>query len=100
MLRLGTPYSILTDLVISLSFFYVIRLTYDSHAALCFSFLFTSCLVHSSPSSSLCSAWLSLPFLLFYSATAVQLPHALLRFHSMAVLDARFYLMLLGSRIF
>ena len=39
-----------------------------------------------------------LPF--FHSATAVRLPHASLRFHSMAVLDARFYLMLLESGIF
>ena len=38
--------------------------------------------------------------LLFHSATAMQLPHALLPFHSMAMLDARCYLMLLGSRIF
>ena len=36
----------------------------------------------------------------FHSATAVQLPHALLRFHFMAVLGARFYLMLLESGIF
>ena len=36
----------------------------------------------------------------FHSATAVRLPHALLPFHSMAVLDACFYLMLLGSGIF
>ena len=34
------------------------------------------------------------------SATAVRLPHALLRFHSMAVLDARFCLMPLESGIF
>ena len=39
-----------------------------------------------------------LPF--FHSATAVRLPHALLPFHSMAVLDARFYLMPLESGIF
>ena len=38
--------------------------------------------------------------LLFHSATTVQLPHALLRFHFMAVLDAHYYLMLLGSGIF
>ena len=36
-------------------------------------------------------------FLLFHSPTAVRLPYVLLRFHFMAVLDARFYLMLLGS---
>ena len=39
-------------------------------------------------------------FLLFHSATAMRLPHAILHFHFMAVLDARFYLMLLGSGIF
>ena len=38
--------------------------------------------------------------LFFHSATAVRLPHALLPFHFMAVLDAHFYLMLLGSGIF
>ena len=38
--------------------------------------------------------------LFFHSATAVQLPHALLRFHFMAMLDARFYLMLLESGTF
>ena len=36
----------------------------------------------------------------FHSTTAVRLPHALLLFHSMAVLDARFFLMLLESGIF
>ena len=36
----------------------------------------------------------------FHSATAVRLPHALLPFHFMAVLDTRFYLMLLGTGIF
>ena len=36
----------------------------------------------------------------FHSATTVQLPYVLLHFHSMAVLDARFYLMLLESGIF
>ena len=36
----------------------------------------------------------------FRFATGVWLPHASLRFHFMAVLDARFYLMLLGSGIF
>ena len=36
----------------------------------------------------------------FHSATAVRLPHALLLFHFMAVLDARSYLMLLESGIF
>ena len=38
--------------------------------------------------------------LFFHSATAVRLPHASLPFHFMAVLDARFYLMLLESGIF
>ena len=38
--------------------------------------------------------------LFFHSATAMRLPYALLRFHTMAVLNARFYLMLLESGIF
>ena len=38
-LRLSTPYSVLTDLVISL-FLYLIRLTYDSHAVPMFLFSF------------------------------------------------------------
>ena len=39
-LRLGTPYSVLTDLVVFPFFLYLIRLTYDSHAVpmLLFSF--------------------------------------------------------------
>ena len=37
--------------------------------------------------------------LLFHSATTVWLPHASLRFHFMAVPDARFHLMLLESGI-
>ena len=39
-------------------------------------------------------------FLLFHSATAVRLPHASLRFHFMAVLDARFNLMSPESGMF
>ena len=38
--------------------------------------------------------------LLFHSATAVRLPHDLLPFHFMAVLDTRFYLMPVESGIF
>ena len=40
------------------------------------------------------------PLLSFHSATAMRLTHVLLHFHFMAVLDARFYLMLLESGIF
>ena len=38
--------------------------------------------------------------LFFHSATAMRLPYVLLRFHFMAMLDARFHLMLLESGIF
>ena len=40
------------------------------------------------------------PSLRFHSATAMWLHHALLLFHSMAVLDTCFYLMLLDTGIF
>ena len=61
-LRLSTPNITLTDLVVS-SFF--------SYASL---FISPSCLMHSSPYSSPCSAWLWPSFLLFHSATAMWLP--------------------------
>ena len=100
MLRLGTPYSVLTGLSRFSLFLYLIRLTYDSHAVPMFLFSF-----HIMPHALLipfisvqCMAMPS--FLLFHSATAVRLPHALLPFHFMAVLDAHFYLMLLGSGTF
>ena len=88
------------DLVVSSLFFYLIRLTYDSHAVPMFLFSF-----HIMP-HALLTPFISVqckamsPFLLFHSATAVQLPHASLRFHFMAMLDARFYLMPLGSGVF
>ena len=101
MLQLGTPNSVLTDLVVFLFFLYLIRLTYNTHTV-SYASLFIShpCLMHSSLHSSPCSAWLCPSLLLFHSATAVRLPHALLPFHFMAVLDARFYLMLLDTEIF
>ena len=40
MLRLGTPNSVLTDLVVFLFFLYLIRLTYNSHAVPMFLFSF------------------------------------------------------------
>ena len=98
LLRLSTPNIISTDLVVSLSF-YLIRLTYDSHAvsmllfsfhnmphALLTSFISVQCISHA-------------PSLRFHSATAMRSPYVQLRFHFMAVLDARFYLMLLESGI-
>ena len=100
LLRLSTPNIIQTDLVVSFLFLYLIRLTYDSHAVpmLLLSF-------HIMPHAPLtlfisvrCMAMSS--FLLFHSATAMRLPYVPLRFHSVAVLDARIYLMLLGSGIF
>ena len=99
-LRLGTPNSISTDLVVFLFVLYLIRLTYDSHAVpmLLFSFHIMPHAHLTSFISVQCMAMSSL--LWFHSATAVRLPHALLLFHSMAMLDARFYLMLLGTRIF
>ena len=51
--------------------------------------------MHSSPYSSLCSAWLCSSSLLFHSATVMRLHHAFLLFHSKAMLDACHYLMLL-----
>ena len=99
LLRLGTPNSVLTDLVVFLLLLYLIRLTYDSHAVSMFLFPF-----HIMPHALLtlfisvqCMAMSS--FLLFHSATTERLPHALLRFHFMAAPDERFYLMLLGSGI-
>ena len=100
LLRLGTPNSVLTDLVVFPFFSYLIRLTYDSHTVPMFLFSF-----HIMPHALLtffisvqCMAMSSL--LLFHSATAMRLPYVLLRFHFMAVLNARFYLMPLGSGIF
>ena len=100
LLWLSTPNSNITDLVVFFPFLYLIRLTYDSHTVPMFLFSF-----HIMPHALL------IPFhlravhgyallLFFHSATAVRLPHAPLRFHSMAMLDAHFYLMLLESRIF
>ena len=99
-LRLGTPNSVLTDLVIFLFFLYLIRLTYDSHAVpmLLFSLhIHASCTPHF---INLHAAHGYVPFSFFHSATAMRLHHVLLLFHSMAVLDAYFYLMLLDTRIF
>ena len=59
------------------------------------------CRVHSSPLSLPCSAWLCLLYVLrFHSATTVRLPYVSLLFHSMAMLDARLYLMLLDTGMF
>ena len=101
LLRLSTPNIVSTDLVVFFLFFsYLIRLTYDSHAVsmLLFSFHIMPHALLTPFISVQCMAMSS--FLLFHSATAVQLSHVLLHFHFMAVLDARSYLMLLGSGIF
>ena len=101
MLQLNTPTIVSTDLVISLSSSYLIRLSNNSHAVPMLLFLFhlhASCtphpihlhVVHDYTSS----------FLLFHSATAVWLPHASLHFHFMAMLDACHYLMPLDTGIF
>ena len=99
-LRLRPPNISITDLVVSFLSSYLIRLTYASHAVSMLLFSF-----HTMPHALLtlfisvqCMAMSS--FLPFHSATAVRLPHAPLRFHSMAMLDTRTYLMLLGSGIF
>ena len=100
-LWLGMPNSILTDLVVFLSFSYLIQLTYNSHAVSYASLSISHpCLMHFSFYSSPCSAWLCLTSLRFHSVTAMWLPHVSLRFHFMAVLDACFHLMLLDTRIF
>ena len=79
MLQLSMPNIILMDLVVSF-LSYLIRVTY-----ICFSFSFSHpCLMHSSSHSSLCSAWLCSSFLLFHSATTMQLLHAFLPFHGNA----------------
>ena len=100
-LRLITPNILLTDLVISPFSYYLIRLTYNSHAVP-YASLFVShpCLMHSSPYSFPCSAWLCSSLLLFHSATAMWLPYVPLCFHFMAMLDACRYLMLLNTGIF
>ena len=93
------PNIVSTDLVVFL-FLYLLKLTYDSHAV---SMLLFS--LHIIP-HALLTSFISVQrmamssFLLFHSPTTVRFPHALLPFHLMAVLDARFYLMLLGSGIF
>ena len=100
MLWLSTPNIISMDLDVSLFFLYLIRLTYDNHVVpmLLFSFhTHASCTPHFTHLHAVLGYAL---LLFFHSATAVWLPHALLCFHSMAVLDAHFYLMLLGSGIF
>ena len=90
------------DLVIFLSFSYLLRLTYNSHAV-SYASLFVShpCLMHSSPHSSPCSAWLCSSFLLFHSATAVWLPHVSLPFHGyawcMPLMHAATYLGYVGT---
>ena len=100
LLWLGMPNSVLTDLVIFLFFVYLIRLTYNSHAVpmLLFSFHIMPHALLTSFISMQCMAMLLL--LPFHSATAMWLPHVLLPFHFMAVLDARFYLLLLDTGIF
>ena len=67
--------------------------------SLCFSFLshHAACTPHSFHLRAVHGYAL---LLFFHSATTVRLPHASLRFHFMAVLDARFYLMLLESGTF
>ena len=100
LLRLGTPNSVLTDLVIFLFFLYLIQLTYDSHTVpmLLFSLhTHASCTPHF---INLCAVHGYVSFSFFHSATTMRLHHVLLLFHSMAMLDARFHLMLLGTRIF
>ena len=99
-LRLGTPYSVLTDLVVLPFFLYLIRLTYDKPRCLYASLFFShhaACIPHFIHLRAVHGYALLLSF---HSANAVRLPHALLPFHSMAVLDAHFYLMPLESGIF
>ena len=85
MLRLNTPNIISTDLVVFLLFPYLIRLTYDSHAAPMLLFSFTSCRMHSSFLSSLCSAWLCLTsFLPFCHRHAVASCFTSFPFHGRA----------------
>ena len=97
-LRPNTPNIISTDLHSRfLSFF--IRLTYNSHAVPMFLFSF-HIMPHAFLTPFISVQCMAMPsFLLFHSATAVRLPYVLLRFHFMAVLDACFYLMPLGSGI-
>ena len=85
-LQLGMPNSVLTGLVIFLLFFlYLIRLTYDSHAA-----------------PMLLLSFNIMPHALLTLLISVQCMamSSFLRFHSMAVLDSCFYLMPLDTRIF
>ena len=75
------------------------QITHDSHAVFMFLFSF-HIMPHALLTSFISVQCMAMPsFLFFHSATAMRLPYALLRFHSMAVLDARSYLMLLESRI-
>ena len=99
MLWLGTPNSILMDLVVFLSFFYLIQLTYNSHTA---PMLLFSLHIHAACTPHLINPHAVHGYVLlhFHSATAMRLHHVLLLFHSMAMLDARFHLMLLDTRIF
>ena len=87
------------DLVVSFFPFYLIRLTYDSHAVpmlLFFSSHHAACTPHPLHLRAVHGYTLLLHF---HSATAVRLPYVQLRFHFMAVLDARSHLRLLGSGI-
>ena len=100
LLRLSTPNSVLTDLVVFLFSLYLIRLTYDSHAIpmLLFSVhTHASCTPHP---TNLRAVHGYVLLLFFHSATIVRLPHVSLLFHSMAVLEACFYLMLLNTGMF
>ena len=98
MLRLSMPNSILMNLVGFFFFLYLIRLTYNSHAVPMLLFFFSHYAACTPHFIHLCAVHGYA--LLLHSATAVRLPHALLPFHFMAMLDAHFYLMLLGSGIF
>ena len=87
-----------TDLVVFFLFFYLIRLTYDSHAV---SMLLLS--FHIMP-HALLTLFISVQCMAmsYFFSSILPLPcgHLMLYFHSMAVLDACFYLMLLESGIF
>ena len=97
LLRLYMPNIVSTDLVVFFFFLYLIRLTYDSHAVpmLLFSF---HIMPHALLALFISVQCMAIPF--FHSATAMRSPYVQLCFHFMAVLDAHFYLMLLGSGIF
>ena len=87
------------DLVVFLFLLFLIRLTYDSHAVLMLLFPFHT---HASCTPHLINlrAVHGYVLLLFHSATVMRLHHVILPFHSMAVLDACFHLMLLDIGIF